>query len=54
MTDIDIYEKINPRELYILGIRNGILEVIENHDGVAVIRGVEIPWNNPKKEQNIV
>lgn len=41
---INIYEKIAPGEAYILGINDGFLEVVENHDGTATFRRIEVPW----------
>ena len=38
---INIFTTINPKEIYILGIRNGFIEVIENIDGIATFKRIE-------------
>lgn len=48
--EIDIWEKIAPKEAYILSIRDGFLEVIENHEGTAIFRRIEIPWEQQKNQ----
>lgn len=38
---INIFATINPKEIYILGIRDGFVEVIENADGIATFKRIE-------------
>lgn len=40
--DVLIYEKISPRDIYMLGIINGELEIIENRDGEIVYRKIRL------------
>jgi len=40
MASDQIYEKIAPGEVYILSRQGDYLNVIENHDGIAVFRKV--------------
>lgn len=38
----DIYEKIDNKEVYIISLKERFLEVIENHDGIATYRKIDI------------
>ncbi len=38
----EIYEKIRDKEVYIISLKGAYLEVVENHDGVAIYRKIDI------------
>ncbi len=41
---IHIFTTKNTKEIYILGIRDGFLETIENTDGITTFRRIEVSW----------
>lgn len=42
----EIYEKIGDKEVYIISLKGAYLEVIENHDGIAIYRKIDIVKEN--------
>jgi len=40
--DIPIYEKLSPEDIYIIRIVGDELEVVENHDGVAIYKMIRL------------
>ena len=38
----EIYEKIGDKEVYIISLKGAYLEVVENHNGVAIYRKIDI------------
>lgn len=47
----EIYEKILPKEVYITSITGNFLEVVENHDGIAIYRKIDIEHTKEKAKE---
>ncbi len=49
----EVYEKISDKEVYIISLKRAYLEVIENHDGVAIYRKIDIKKEDREKTKEI-